>query len=105
MLNRFTILAAVTLLVGCMNPALHYVRSSAASVPARTGSCTFSVSAGQPGPEFQEIGYIENIAYGETSELRETFGKTICQAGGDHVVTMVNGFGVIVRAVVYHKAN
>jgi hypothetical protein len=93
----------------CGKPALH--RTGAATFPPRERGCTFQVIGTAPGPDHVEVAQVviegDFIAgtgvYRDPQEFAAAARDQICAAGGDLLVTEVNGQGVIARGIVFHR--
>src|SRR5215510_403628 len=89
-----------------------YTPSSTKAVAARPPNCAFDVLTLRPGRPVDELGIIDfqggTVAKDGTragvpssaAELREKIGPEVCQAGGEAVITEVNGLGQYIRATV-----
>jgi hypothetical protein len=104
------VLIAMTYLA-CAQPVLH--KTATATFPAREPSCVFDVVGSHPGPGYVEVAQISiegnrsNGAgqYDNPQEFANVVHAKICAVGGDVLATEVNGVGVIVRGIVFHRVD
>jgi hypothetical protein len=98
-----TLLSSASVLGGCA-PVYRYTATSAARTP-KPANCELQVTASMPSEGYEEIGVFEvtTAATNEISVFKTVVAPQACAAGGDLVVTNVNGLGNIVRAVVFAK--
>jgi hypothetical protein len=81
------------------------------SGPAHERNCAFEVIRDQPGPEYVEIAKIalEGDAnfgagtYRNTRQYANAVREMVCEVGGDAVKNEVDGFGVVVRVIVFQR--
>lgn len=106
-----TLVTMAVLLAACAAQT-RYTPTSASSVAARPANCAFDVLTIRPARAVQELGLFEfegGAVYktghragvpSTAAELREKIGPQVCAAGGEAVLTEVNGLGQYVRATV-----
>jgi hypothetical protein len=78
---------------------------------AREHSCGFELITDRPGPEYVEIARIAlegdtNFgagAYRSTQHYAKAVREMVCEVGGDAVKNEVDGFGVVVRVIVFQR--
>jgi hypothetical protein len=109
--------AAPLLAAGCF-ASTQYTPSSSVRAQAKPDECSFDVLTARPQRQFEELGIID-FTGGFTgsngrragvpdsaSELKDKAAQTVCRAGGDALLTDVNGLGQYVRAtVIRYKAD
>ncbi len=105
---RLAASAAVTVIVGVSGCAEVYFHGGGAKrYPAYPPSCRVRLVASDPGQEYEEIGTLsvdgEPSAFRDPNAFLREAREQICRAGGELVVTQVNGFGSIVRGVVFRR--
>ena len=110
-MKTFMIVAALCVLAGCAAKT-QYTPTSSRAVAARPVNCAFDILSMRPARGIEELGIIdfEGGAVSKTgeragvpssaSQLREKIGAQVCGAGGEAVLTEVNGLGQYVRATV-----
>jgi hypothetical protein len=90
---------------GCAEVYLH--TSSAHRYPAYPPTCRVRLVASDPGQDFEEIGTLsvdgDPRAFRNPNFFLQEAREQVCRAGGELVVTQVNGFGSIVRGVVFRR--
>lgn len=91
---------------------MQYTPTSTKTVAARAPNCAFDVLTLKPARPVEELGIIDfegGYVYSSgkregvpssAADLREKIGPEVCRAGGEAVVTEVNGLGQYVRATV-----
>jgi hypothetical protein len=97
--------------LACAQPVLH--KTATATFPAREPNCVFDVVGSHPGPGHVEVAQISiegNPSYGagqyhNPQEFADVVHSRVCAVGGDVLATEVNGFGVIVRGIVFHRVD
>jgi hypothetical protein len=107
-------------LVGCAHAAIvaAVVAACASATPrgatesaARDHDCSVETVGDPPGPEYVEIGRISlegdtNFGRGRYRDTRHSANavrEMVCELGGDAVVTEVNGYGEIMRVIVFRR--
>ena len=94
----------------CADPVLH--KSGGTTFPPLKRGCALTVLAAHPGPEYIEVAQItieDGVFFGakkyrDPQEFADAVHDRICAAGGDTLITAVNGYGTIVRGVVLRRA-
>jgi len=98
-------------LAGCA-ATTQYTPTSSRTLAARPANCAFDILSMRPARPIEELGIIDfeggAVAKtgeragvpGSASQLREKIGSQVCGAGGEAVLTEVNGLGQYVRATV-----
>ena len=85
-----------------------YQLAATKTVPSKPVGCDFQVAASLP-EGYEEIGLVTRTVTAGGAMQPDTFKKWIaddvCKAGGDLVVTQINGEGYIVRGVVFRKVS
>lgn len=80
------------------------MQSAATLGVPRPASCDFRVAATVPREGYEELGVLEMTrGTSEISKFKLAVAPQVCQAGGDLVTTDVNGYGFIVRGVVFAR--
>ena len=85
--------------------------SGGAAFPAKKPGCPLAVVATHPGPGYVEVAQITIEGdrsfgagtYRNPQEFANVVHDRICAAGGDTLITEVNGFGVIARGIVLRR--
>ncbi len=89
-----------------------YTPTSTKAVAAKPANCQFDILTLRPARAVEELGIIDftggtrgTLGYRRgvarsAGELKEMIGPDVCRAGGDAVITEVNGSGEYVRATV-----
>lgn len=101
--------AVVVAAFGCAEPVLH--KSGGTTFPALPKGCPLTVVATHPGPDYTEIAQITIEGdqsfgagtYRDPQAFANVVHDRICAAGGDTLITEVNGFGVIARGIVLRR--
>jgi hypothetical protein len=105
---RAIIVAVVAggILAGCAQVFFHAAGSH--RYPAKPENCHIRVVAAPPGSEFEEIGLLsvegDHSAFRNPDAFIEEAREVVCHAGGEVVLTQVNGIGAIVRGVVFRRS-
>lgn len=98
------------LAAGCARPVFH--ASSSVRFPPRPANCHIRNVGSHPGAGYTEIGYInvegDNRMFGAGSyrnpaKFVEQVRSEVCRAGGELVITQMNGLGVVVRGIVLRR--
>jgi hypothetical protein len=111
------LVGALLLAIGC-TASQQFTKTSSVSAPSKPANCSFDILSARPQRAFDELGIIEFIGgavnkytgYREgvpdnASDLKVKTAKAVCSAGGDAVLTDVNGVGQYIRAtVIRYKA-
>ena len=100
--------AALLVVVSFASCAEVYFRHSGthryAAYPA---TCHVRLVATEPGEEYEEIGILsvdgDERAFRDPGLFLQEAREEVCRAGGEVVVTQVNGYGSIVRGVVFRR--
>ena len=105
--------AAVALVVGggCVELASYgYTATTRDVAAARAPDCAFDLLTARPGRPFVELGVLERpsaearegsgLLPRTAGDFRRIVSPEVCRAGGDAVLTEVNGFGDYVRGTV-----
>ena len=100
-----------TAYLACAQPVLH--KTATATFPAREPNCVFDVVGSHPGPGYLEVAQIAIEGdrsfgagqYRNPQEFADVVHARVCAIGGDALVTEVNGFGIIVRGIVFHRVD
>jgi hypothetical protein len=103
-MKRATLILLVSV-AGC-GPMYKYT-STSQPIAAKPELCDFQVTGSPPqSGGYQEIGVIEmdNGVTSSIAEFRKEVQTLVCKAGGDLVVSEINGVGSYVRGVVFRKA-
>ncbi len=94
-------------LAACNARMYSFSPASAEALSPKAAACDFNVVSSAPTAEVQEIGTLDVITpswvSGDNASFKEAVREEVCKAGGDIVVTEVNGRGNIVRGVVFRK--
>jgi hypothetical protein len=105
------VLIASFAVAGCAatGPVYRYTRTARAEPPAKQPTCDFQV-AGAPDTSgsYVEVGVLDGVdrVYIQTiSDFKREVQNQVCAAGGDLVVTEINGWGTYVRGVVFKKTD
>ena len=111
-LVRFAIPAFVaSAYLACVSSTLY--KSATVHAPAREPGCAFDVVGSHPGPGFVEVGQVavegpaDQVvhAYRDPQAFANEVRAGVCAAGGDVLMTEVNGAGAIVHAIVFHRVD
>ena len=114
-MRNATALAIGSLLAACAAQT-RYTPTSSNAVAARPANCAFDILTMRPARAVEELGIIEfegGAVYKtghragvptSAADLREKIGPQVCGAGGQAVVTEVNGLGQYIRATVLRYA-
>jgi hypothetical protein len=98
-------LVVVGSFAGCAEVVFHAAGSN--SYPANPHDCRIRLLAGDPGSDFEEIGLLavegDPRVFNDPDVFIAQAQEQVCRAGGDAVVTQVNGLGSIVRGVVFRR--
>ena len=94
---------------GCAEPVLH--KSGGTTFPALPRGCRLAVVATHPGPGYVEVAQITIEGdhsfgagnYENPQRFADVVRDRVCAAGGDTLVTEVNGFGMITRGIVLRR--
>jgi hypothetical protein len=90
---------------GC-GPHYVYTRSSQEVTNAKSSGCDFAVTASLTDPSsYVELGVLD-LHFDPARDIaafKEMVRADVCQAGGDLVVTEINGVGSYVRGIVFKK--
>ncbi|MBJ6761266.1 hypothetical protein JGU66_10865 [Myxococcaceae bacterium JPH2] len=107
-MNR-AIWACLGLLAGGCVPRIEYAKTTSITAPAREATCQFDIITTRPDRPFDELGVIDLPARSNptslpssVTEFRAVAQPHVCAAGGDGVITEVNGFGQYIRGTVIH---
>jgi hypothetical protein len=100
-------IVVATAYLACVQPTL-YKTASTTTAP-RAANCEFDLVASHPGPGFVEVAQIavdgpaEKVAshYRDPRAFASEVRPQVCAAGGDVLMTEVNGVGAIVHAIVF----
>lgn len=117
-LPRLGLLAVSSLLLtGCAG-AYSFAPNTGLTYPAKPSDCNLYVVDSWSYPGYVEIGIVEptgggsGYPVGSGSGYARTQGdfykmirKPVCEAGGDVVVSQVNGLGVYIRGIVLRKVD
>jgi hypothetical protein len=98
---------AVLALVGC-GPMYKFVRNSEGAPEPRPADCDFRVTGSLDAAGYAEVGILQYGGGQITNDLAKfkmDVRPSVCAAGGDLVVTEVNGYGHIVRGIVFKKVD
>jgi hypothetical protein len=104
-----TIIVLTVSAFGCAEPVLH--KSGGTTFPARGQGCPLTVVASHPGTGYVEVGQITIEGdrsfgagtYRDPQAFADVVHDRICAAGGDTLITEVNGFGIIARGIVLRR--
>jgi hypothetical protein len=93
----------VLLIAGCQ--VAEYRPRGGASYPAKPEDCELELLGSHPGKGYEEIGVISTSPnyFRNPENLLRVTRSDVCSAGGDAIVTEVNGYGYVVRGVVFRK--
>jgi hypothetical protein len=83
----------------------------AAESSARDHNCGFEVVGDPPGPQYVEIARVSlegdaNFGAGRYRDTRHSANalrEMVCELGGDAVITQMNAYGEVVRAIVFRR--
>ncbi|HVU51912.1 MAG TPA: hypothetical protein VHL80_14545 [Polyangia bacterium] len=94
--------AATVALVGC---GYSYTQTTQNAAPPKPESCSFDVLTTRPERPYVELGVLEpqgspGSGAANASDFRSRISDAVCHAGGDAVLTQVNGLGNYVRGTV-----
>ena len=104
--SRFVAVSSLVLLAGCMTFGYSYTPTTRNVAAAREPNCDFDLLSMRPDRPFRELGVIERVgpvSRGGSSfaaAFKANVGEGVCLAGGDAVVTEVNGFGQYIRGTI-----
>lgn len=95
--------AAVAL--GACAHAPTYHATAQTKFPPKAPNCPLAIAASHPDPGYEEIGVIAigGYYYQDPNAFLDAMRADVCAAGGDLVITEVNGYGAIARGVVFRK--
>ncbi len=100
-------LIMLTLTSACAtNGNYTYTASMPKAAPPKSPGCDFLVVNLPPQGPYEEIGTVgapEGERVDTPTEFKQAVRSSVCQAGGDVVVTQVNGAGYYVRGTVLRK--
>lgn len=114
-MSRSRVLRIAVLLViaigylACVQATVH--RTATTPIPPREPRCVFEVVSTHPGPGYLEVAQIsvdgpgDQVAgyYHNPREFANEVREKVCAAGGDVLMTEINGFGSIIHAIVFHR--
>jgi len=96
------VLGACSLAVGCANQVT--LTRAGAPEPPRPANCEFQVLTAAPAGDYAEVGTLDVVAaYTDTNKLsdfKKLITPRVCEAGGDTVIALANGFGSYIKATV-----
>jgi len=93
-------LATAFSLAGCGSVAL---TRTGAPQAARPANCTFQVLTAAPAGNFVEVGTLDVTGVDSSDNLasfKTNIAPRVCEAGGDAVIAMANGYGYYIKATV-----
>ena len=96
-----------TACLACAEPVVH--NTATTTVPGRDPTCAFDVVGSRPGPGYVEVAQIDRSfgvgQYRNPQEFAYAVRPKVCAVGGDVLVTELNGSGVVVRGIVFHRTS
>jgi hypothetical protein len=107
-MNRWLCVSMVVAVAGCgaTAPSYAFVASSAsAQLQPRPADCDFRITSTVPAEGFEEIGSLEpSYSTSRMEEFRRAVHGPVCNAGGQVVAIQINGYGSIVRGIVFRPS-
>ena len=96
-------MASVCVLLGACGPTFKYVPTSEVTNEAREPTCEFRVLTTIPSNPFDEVGILQADGSYRTSDVEEfkkIVAPDVCRAGGDAIISEINGLGYYMRGTV-----